>query len=206
MCAGVSSARSRRSARKSGDGRQRLYTSRTSSGISTSGSVATSCWISPIGKIGVRSGGPAGSCVAGLSGGLGSPGRSGIRLTQCVGISDSGSMYLTASSLTAAPPPGAWRFYGSQACAPERRALGSPTRICRTGEGNGNETVNFELSRGAGGVRSGGGRARGARGEAQADDRRVRLRRQGEPCAPLRQEGVRLPQEPRQARPLPRRL
>src|SRR4051812_48613300 len=52
-----------------------------------------------MGKIGVRSGGPAGSIVAGLSGGTGSPGRSGSRFTQLVGISDSGSVYLTVSSL-----------------------------------------------------------------------------------------------------------
>src|SRR5437764_843962 len=52
-----------------------------------------------MGKIGVRSSGPAGCIVPGLRGGIGSPGRSGRRLTQCVGISDSGSWYLTVSSL-----------------------------------------------------------------------------------------------------------
>src|SRR3954447_5698337 len=52
-----------------------------------------------MGKIGVRSGGPAGSMVAGLSGGTGSPGRSGSRFTQLVGICDSGSVYLTVSWL-----------------------------------------------------------------------------------------------------------
>src|SRR3954462_7042915 len=56
--------------------------------------------MSAIGKIGVRSGGPAGCIVPGLSGGSGSPGRSGSRFTQWVGISDSGSRYLTTSSLT----------------------------------------------------------------------------------------------------------
>src|SRR4051795_283629 len=49
--------------------------------------------------MGVRSSGPAGCIVPGLSGGTGSPGRSGSRFTQCVGISDSGSRYLTVSSL-----------------------------------------------------------------------------------------------------------
>src|SRR3954467_6161099 len=39
--------------------------------------------------MGERSSGPAGSCVPGLSGGSGSPGRSGSRLTQCVGMSGS---------------------------------------------------------------------------------------------------------------------
>src|SRR4051794_39746166 len=78
------------------------YASRTASGISISGSIETSCWISPIGKIGVRSSGPAGCIVPGLSGGIGSPGRSGSRFTQCVGISDSGSRYFTVSSLMGA--------------------------------------------------------------------------------------------------------
>src|SRR3954465_498729 len=80
------------------------YASRTWSGSSTSGSGDTPCWISPIGKIGVRSSGPAGCIVPGLSGGIGSPGRSGSRFTQCVGISDSGSRYLTVSSLTRSSP------------------------------------------------------------------------------------------------------
>src|SRR3982074_3393473 len=101
MRAGASSSRSRRRARQSGVGRQSLYASRTSSGISTSGSGDTSCSISPMGKIGVRSGGPAGCSVAGLSGGTGSPGRSGNRFTQLVGIADSGSVYLTVSLLMA---------------------------------------------------------------------------------------------------------
>src|SRR4051812_42918921 len=73
--------------------------SRTSSGIATSGSIETSCPISSIGKIGVRSSGPAGCMVAGLSGGLGSPGRSGSRLTQWVGVASSGSVYFTVASL-----------------------------------------------------------------------------------------------------------
>src|SRR5207247_9068721 len=55
----------------------------------------------PMGKRGVRSSGPAGCMVAGLSGGIGSPGRSGRRFTQCVGISDSGRRYFTVSSLMA---------------------------------------------------------------------------------------------------------
>src|SRR5205809_4966496 len=53
-----------------------------------SGSADTSCWIRPIGKIGVRSSGPAGSPVRGLrGGGGGSPGRSAAMLIQWVGIS-----------------------------------------------------------------------------------------------------------------------
>src|SRR6185436_9288529 len=93
----VPSAFSRRRARYSGVGRQRPYASRTSAGISTSGSAATSWRISPIGKIGVRSSGPAGWPVPGLSGGSGSPGRSGSRLTQCVGICSSRSRNLVGS-------------------------------------------------------------------------------------------------------------
>src|SRR3954451_10193636 len=54
--------------------------------------------------MGVRSSGPAGCIVPGLSGGTGSPGRSGSRVTQCGGISDSGSRYLTVSSLTRSSP------------------------------------------------------------------------------------------------------
>src|SRR3954467_15443921 len=45
--------------------------------------------MSAIGKIGVRSGGPAGCLVPGCSGGSGSPGRSGSRFTQWVGMSPS---------------------------------------------------------------------------------------------------------------------
>ena len=45
-----------------------------------------------IGKIGVRSSGPAGCMVPGLSGGSGSPGRSGSRLTQWVGMRSSVSV------------------------------------------------------------------------------------------------------------------
>src|SRR3954447_7291706 len=73
--------------------------SRTSSGIATSESIETSWPTTPSRKNGARSSGPAGSMVAGLSGGLGSPGRSGSRLTQCVGIASSGSVYLTVASL-----------------------------------------------------------------------------------------------------------
>src|SRR5512139_3252862 len=67
-----------------------------------SGSVETSCAIRPIGKIGERSSGPAGSPVAGLSGGGGLPGRSASRLIQLVGISSSRSWKLTVSSTAAA--------------------------------------------------------------------------------------------------------
>src|SRR4051812_22696724 len=101
MRAGVSSTRSRRRARYSGVGRHSAYASRTASGISISGSTETSCAMRYPGKIGVRSSGPAGCMVAGLSGGVGSPGRSGSRFTQCVGISDSGRRYFTVSSLMA---------------------------------------------------------------------------------------------------------
>ena len=81
--------------------------SRTSSGIAMSGSAETSCSIRPIGKIGARSSGPAGSPVAGLSGGGGgSPGRSASRFTQLVGISSSESSNLTCSPIAA-------RFYAS---------------------------------------------------------------------------------------------
>ena len=45
--------------------------------------------MSSTGKIGVRSVGPAGSIVRGFSGGSGSPGRSGRRFTQWVGIASS---------------------------------------------------------------------------------------------------------------------
>src|SRR6476661_10671409 len=88
MRAVVASACSRRRARRNGVGRQSWYASRTASGMAMSGSADTSCWISPMGKIGVKSSGPAGSPVRGLSGGGGgSPGRSAAMLTQVVGIS-----------------------------------------------------------------------------------------------------------------------
>src|SRR5918995_1855398 len=74
--------------------------SRTSSGISISGSVETSWPIRAIAKIGLRSSGPAGSPVCGLSGGGGgSPGRSASRLTQVVGISSSPSRNLVTSAI-----------------------------------------------------------------------------------------------------------
>src|SRR5215216_840194 len=97
MRAAVPSACSSRRARNSGVGRHSPYAWRTSSGISTSGSAATSWRISPIGKIGVRSSGPAGCPVPGCSGGSGSPGRSGSRLTQCVGVCSSRSRNLVGS-------------------------------------------------------------------------------------------------------------
>src|SRR4051812_3848666 len=65
--------------------------------MAISGSGETSCRISPIGKIGVRSSGPAGWPVCGLSGGSGSPGRSGRRLTQCVGMASSPRTYFVGS-------------------------------------------------------------------------------------------------------------
>src|SRR3954447_26339551 len=106
------------------------YASRTASGISISGSGDTSCWIRPIGKIGVRSSGPAGCMVPGLSGGIGSPGRSGSRFTQCVGISDSGSRYLTVSSLTRSSRCGSGAILWREQCPDQLRdvcrVLGEP--------------------------------------------------------------------------------
>jgi len=57
-----------------------------------------------MGKIGVRSAGPAGSSVPGFSGGGASPGRSAIKLTQWVGMSGSSSRNLTRVSLIATSP------------------------------------------------------------------------------------------------------
>src|SRR4051812_7059556 len=54
--------------------------------------------------MGVRSSGPAGCIVPGLSGGIGSPGGAGKRVTPGGGISDSGSRDLTGSSLTRSSP------------------------------------------------------------------------------------------------------
>src|SRR6266540_3558381 len=112
MRAGVSSSASRRRARYSGVGRHSLYASRTASGTSTSGSGLTSWRISAIGKMALRSSGPAGAIVPGCSGGSGSPGRSGRRLTQCVGIASSLSRNFVWSSAMAGqpyPPPMATR-------------------------------------------------------------------------------------------------
>src|SRR3954468_5412558 len=50
--------------------------------MAISGSGETSCMISAIGKIGVRSGGPAGWPVCGFSGGSGSPGGAGGGVAQ----------------------------------------------------------------------------------------------------------------------------
>src|SRR5689334_16220649 len=58
-----------------------------------------------MGKIGVRSSGPAGSLVPGLRGGSGAPGRSGSRLIQWVGMSRSFSRNFTGSSLMSATYP-----------------------------------------------------------------------------------------------------
>ena len=94
------------------------------SGISTSGSAETSCSMSAIGKIGVRSGGPAGSIVPGCSGGSGSPGRSGSRLTQCVGIRSSVSRNFVGARRAhgADPNPGGGRS--------RRRRAGSGRSSC----------------------------------------------------------------------------
>src|SRR3954451_3479467 len=78
-----------------------------------SGSTETSCSISPIGKIGVRSSGPSGCLVPGLSGGDGVPGRSGSRFTQCVGMSLSGRRYFTGW-------PTVPRFYAHRDGRPHR--------------------------------------------------------------------------------------
>src|SRR5439155_24943147 len=56
--------------------------------------------MSAIGKIAVRSLGPAGSLVCGFSGGSGLPGRSATRLTQCVGIASSPSRNLVGSLIS----------------------------------------------------------------------------------------------------------
>ena len=78
--------------------------SRTSSGISISGSAETSCSISAIGKSGARSSGPSGSLVPGMKRRQRLAGQVGDTLTQCVGISDSGSRNWTCSlALTASP-------------------------------------------------------------------------------------------------------
>src|SRR3954454_18371697 len=109
------------------------YASRTSSGISTSGSGETSCWISPIGKIGVKSSGPAGSLVPGFSGGSGSPGRSGIRLTQWVGMSRSDSRNFVGSSLIGSPWLLAPDPMGRTLCGAMRRPLGEDLDALRGG-------------------------------------------------------------------------
>src|SRR6266487_1060392 len=70
--------------------------------------------MSAIGKIGVRSSGPAGAIVPGCSGGKGSPGRSGSRLTQCVGIASSASRnFVWASAMAGQPYPQAMRARGA---------------------------------------------------------------------------------------------
>ena len=92
-CARAYRARARAGGRgRAASGRHSLYASRTGSGISTSGSAETSWPMISIGKIGVRSSGPAGCMVPGLSGGSGSPGRSGSRFTQWVGMRSSVSV------------------------------------------------------------------------------------------------------------------
>src|SRR5215216_6888397 len=86
MWAGVSRSFSRRRARKRGVGRQRLYISRTSSGIGTYETCVTSCSIIACGKIGAKASGPTGSIVAGFKGGSSWKGRSGTRLYQLSGM------------------------------------------------------------------------------------------------------------------------
>ena len=70
-----------------GVGRQSLYTSRTSSGISTHLSVLTSCMMSAMGKSGARASGPMGCLVPGCSGGSGLLGMSCTMLYHFSGIS-----------------------------------------------------------------------------------------------------------------------
>src|SRR3569832_195049 len=68
--------------------------------------------MSAIGKMAPRSSGPAGASVPGCSGGSGSPGRSGSRLTQCVGMASSSRRNFVCVSAMAAqpyPPPMATR-------------------------------------------------------------------------------------------------
>src|SRR5438105_2471154 len=101
MCAGVSSAFSRRSARYNGLGRQMRYTSRTWSGISIHGSAETSCAMIACGNRGARSAGPIGCRVAGCRYGAGGAGISGRMLYQRSGMSPSLSriFLVTAPSL-----------------------------------------------------------------------------------------------------------
>src|SRR2546426_6256879 len=101
MCAGVSSAFSRRSARYRGLGLQILYNSRTWSGISIQGSADTSWAMMACGKIGARSAGPIGCKVCGFRYGAGGAGISGRMLYQRSGISFSLSriFLVTAPSL-----------------------------------------------------------------------------------------------------------
>src|SRR3982751_6380847 len=68
--------------------------------MSTYRSVVTSCWISAIGNSGARSSGPTGCRVPGCSTGGGGAGRSGMRLYQRRGISDSESRDLVVVGST----------------------------------------------------------------------------------------------------------
>src|SRR5690348_5267904 len=69
-------------------------------------SVVTSCSMRAMGNSGARSSGPTGCSVPGCSTGGGGLGRSGTMLYQLVGISDSDSRILVASSLmTSIMPP-----------------------------------------------------------------------------------------------------
>src|SRR3989454_765837 len=89
MCAGVSSARSRRTARCSGVGRHKRYTSRTGSGISIHRSGLTCCMMSAIGKRTARKSGVTGSLVPGWSTGAAGTGMSALMLYQALGSRDS---------------------------------------------------------------------------------------------------------------------
>ena len=97
MCAGVSSAFSRRRALKSGEGRHCAYSCRTSPGISISRSWLTSCMIRPIGNSGARSSGPSGFSVPGCSGGAIGLGRSAAMLYQARGMRFCGRLYWMVS-------------------------------------------------------------------------------------------------------------
>jgi hypothetical protein len=77
--------------------------SRTGPGISISRSAETSCAISAIGKIGVRSAGPIGWPVPGCNGGGGGFGRSAAMLYQAFGMRSSGRRYFVLSVMTLLP-------------------------------------------------------------------------------------------------------
>jgi hypothetical protein len=80
-----------------GDGLQSAYISSTSSGMSIHRSVLTSCSIRAMGNKGLRSLGPAGSCVPGCRGGFGRFGMSAMTLYHCFGISFSESIIFVSS-------------------------------------------------------------------------------------------------------------
>src|SRR3954452_24309913 len=91
--------------------------------------------MSAIGKIGVRSSGPAGWPVPGCSGGSGSPGGAGSRVTQWVGMPSSPSTNLTVSVMAGAYA--SHRKEGWAAALVRRRGPEASTASgCRWGERN----------------------------------------------------------------------